>query len=443
MSSSILQLKRGATADVAAYTGAPGELVVDSTLWTLSLQDGVTVGGHPIGGGGGGGSSSYIDYVDSTTTTDVTIPGGQQGTGAGVADTITAGDVIINGYTVLDSQDLSGGTGNKGRTATSAYSKAVAINSISNGTFGAVCNTCVTFDWLDVPTATETGYTFRINTQYVYNNFDVVAFGSDLTGDDFVAAFVALGVYGVEASFDSGTMRMTFTAADGRNLACQQTNNVTAGKGLGHASGTNNTQNSSRTLLTGSPGVIQSSTLCGTVQLIGDLQLDLTGANNSYFGYTNSTSLTTSIDHTPTVSSVGLQTASTIIKASSGPVTGSGNLVVDLNPISIGTILTGDLNSVPTITAGIAKTIITTTGTNTISDSISPEIFAVFVGAQATQTITFPTPFDGQVLTINAADTLTTLTMTPASGSIKNPLTTMVAGKSVRFIWNAGTTTWY
>lgn len=93
----------------------------------------------------------------------------------------------------------------------------------------------------------------------------------------------------------------------------------------------------------------------------------------------------------------------------------------------------------------IAKQVITTTGTDTIANSVSPTIYAVLVGAQATESLTFPSAgFDGQVLTINAADAQTALTMTPAGADIiKNPLTTMVAGQSVTFIYNLATTTWY
>jgi hypothetical protein len=43
-----LQLRRGTAAQVAAFTGAVGELVVNTTNNNLVLQDGVTVGGWPV-----------------------------------------------------------------------------------------------------------------------------------------------------------------------------------------------------------------------------------------------------------------------------------------------------------------------------------------------------------------------------------------------------------
>ena len=41
-----LQLRRGNTTAVSSYTGAAGELVVNTTDWTLRVHDGVTVGGY-------------------------------------------------------------------------------------------------------------------------------------------------------------------------------------------------------------------------------------------------------------------------------------------------------------------------------------------------------------------------------------------------------------
>ena len=43
-----LQLRKGTTAEVSAFKGAEGELVVDTTKKQLVLQDGVTTGGIPV-----------------------------------------------------------------------------------------------------------------------------------------------------------------------------------------------------------------------------------------------------------------------------------------------------------------------------------------------------------------------------------------------------------
>ena len=41
-----VQFLRGNTAAVSAYTGFPGEVVVNTDNWTIFVHDGVTVGGH-------------------------------------------------------------------------------------------------------------------------------------------------------------------------------------------------------------------------------------------------------------------------------------------------------------------------------------------------------------------------------------------------------------
>src|SRR5210317_2390396 len=45
----ILQLRRGTTAENDAYTGSVGEITVDTTLNTVRLHDGSTAGGSLVG----------------------------------------------------------------------------------------------------------------------------------------------------------------------------------------------------------------------------------------------------------------------------------------------------------------------------------------------------------------------------------------------------------
>ena len=45
-----VQYRRGSGAQVAAFTGALGEMVVDTTNWVLNVADGVTVGGYSMVG---------------------------------------------------------------------------------------------------------------------------------------------------------------------------------------------------------------------------------------------------------------------------------------------------------------------------------------------------------------------------------------------------------
>lgn len=43
-----VQFRRGNTAQVAAFTGAPGEIVIDTDRETVVVQDGVTQGGFAL-----------------------------------------------------------------------------------------------------------------------------------------------------------------------------------------------------------------------------------------------------------------------------------------------------------------------------------------------------------------------------------------------------------
>ena len=43
-----VQFRRGTTAQVGAFTGAAGELVIDTTKKTVVVQDGSTAGGFPL-----------------------------------------------------------------------------------------------------------------------------------------------------------------------------------------------------------------------------------------------------------------------------------------------------------------------------------------------------------------------------------------------------------
>ena len=43
-----VQLRRGTTAETSTFTGAVGEVTVDTTKNTLVVHDGVTAGGHPL-----------------------------------------------------------------------------------------------------------------------------------------------------------------------------------------------------------------------------------------------------------------------------------------------------------------------------------------------------------------------------------------------------------
>lgn len=76
-----LQLKRGVTAKVQAYTPRAGELVLDTTTSILYAGDGTTLGGKPVGG-------TWTDYFQVTAASITTLtPGG----------TFSRADVYLNG----------------------------------------------------------------------------------------------------------------------------------------------------------------------------------------------------------------------------------------------------------------------------------------------------------------------------------------------------------
>ncbi|MCI5078693.1 hypothetical protein [Oricola sp.] len=43
-----VQLRRGSTAEHSTFTGASGEITVDTTKKTAVVHDGATAGGHPL-----------------------------------------------------------------------------------------------------------------------------------------------------------------------------------------------------------------------------------------------------------------------------------------------------------------------------------------------------------------------------------------------------------
>jgi hypothetical protein len=48
MSFKVVQFRRGTTVETEVFTGAPGEITVDTDKWVAVIQDGHTAGGHPV-----------------------------------------------------------------------------------------------------------------------------------------------------------------------------------------------------------------------------------------------------------------------------------------------------------------------------------------------------------------------------------------------------------
>jgi len=88
-------LKRGTTAQNSTYTGPVGEVVVDTTLKTLRVQDGVTPGGWPLESSGltGNLSANSLTLLGTTASTNnatgaLTVAGG-----AGIAGNLNIGQL--------------------------------------------------------------------------------------------------------------------------------------------------------------------------------------------------------------------------------------------------------------------------------------------------------------------------------------------------------------
>ena len=84
MAGTQLQLRRGTTAQHATFTGAVGEVTVDTDKDILVLHDGALAGGYPQtkGATGAGGDEVVVENGD-TVTTNYTLSTGKNGMSVG------------------------------------------------------------------------------------------------------------------------------------------------------------------------------------------------------------------------------------------------------------------------------------------------------------------------------------------------------------------------
>lgn len=107
-----IQIKRGATEKVAAYTPLIGELVLDTTTNKLFVGDGSTVGGNNIvasrkgvANGSDATSGNIGEYISSSVAS-VSIPA--SGTASNITSlTLSAGDWEVQG--TIHFSDVTGG----------------------------------------------------------------------------------------------------------------------------------------------------------------------------------------------------------------------------------------------------------------------------------------------------------------------------------------------
>jgi flagellin len=282
----------------ATQTAFNGLKILDGTFGTASFQVGANVGETISVGLSTSTRTSSIgktaDYVNGSTAYVSTLAVGQQGTGVD-ASTLASGDLSIaigsnSAIGVVASVDNSSGTGNAGRTAASAYSKAQAINASGIGNLTAAADTTAVFAWTDLSSTTST-YSLTINSTAIYSSAGA---GTTLSGSTVAAQINAnSAATGVTASFDSANNRMTLAAADGRNIDMSQTAGAeTLGEGMGVTTASyNNTTNDALTAATTVSGTAVSNTFVGTIRLTSTEAITLSGANETRIGYADNSQM--------------------------------------------------------------------------------------------------------------------------------------------------------
>lgn len=158
-----VQFRRGTTAEHASFTGAAGEITVNTTTNQLVVHDGVTTGGHVIGAGGpSGASSSVVSLRQGGTLTTIT----------GTERWYAPGDITITKIAARL------GTFANGNTETSINKNGVAVKTmtIPTGLYEIIDTnnlfTMVTSDYLTIDVtsvAASPGADLNIQIVYTYN----------------------------------------------------------------------------------------------------------------------------------------------------------------------------------------------------------------------------------------------------------------------------------
>lgn len=74
MAGSQVQFRRGTTLQHSTFTGAIGEVTVDTDKHALVVHDGATPGGFPNSGATGGADDNVFFLNDQTINNDYTVP---------------------------------------------------------------------------------------------------------------------------------------------------------------------------------------------------------------------------------------------------------------------------------------------------------------------------------------------------------------------------------
>ena len=254
---------------IASQTTFNGLRVLDGTAGPSTFQVGANVG-----------DTISVNYSQGVRADQI----GQVATSAGAAVSTTA----LGGANTLTLQVGTGASVNigasvvgaaNGQSASSAYSKVQAINAagVSGLTASAVATAAETTGFANIVAGTgatngASTYNLTINSVAIFAGAGNVAANATLTGAQ-VATQVNLysSQTGVTASLNGG--KLTFTAADGRDIAITQT--VTAGTG-GSGTGIDNA-------IAGASGAGHTTT--GNITLSASSNITVGGAGSADIGF--------------------------------------------------------------------------------------------------------------------------------------------------------------
>lgn len=453
--STILELRNDTAANVASTTGNPAELFVDNQNWLLYLQDGSTPGGHLVGGGGPGGINGQVQFNNAGS-----FGGNANFTYSSVGDysTLTLGSNGGNQGTIITNQNTAnvftimgpGYGGNQGALA--IYSSNSSFFDILLGSAGASSGPINNGNAYPAP-----GLYLFAGLGSSLLNFSTCSNGAGNTNTKFLTNWQIDGLTSPATvqlfpNTDTSTLVIGGSSTSTTvQIGDNSKTNVTLKVGVNCAdvdmymgSGSTRFRIWDRTTSVGTSGqVLTSGGSAGSVTWrnvsspVGanpTAAVGLTAVNGSATTYMTS-------DSAPALDQSIAPTMTGAWDFTNNVTLGAELIDSASSSGTLGQVLASGATSV-VWEAVINKQIITTTGTNTIANSNSPKIFAAFVGTQASETITLPTPaFDGQVVGLKFGDVMTAVVF--AGGTVYNAISTATAGQYVEYIYDLGTTTWY
>jgi len=289
----VLQLRRGTTAQHSSFTGAEGEVTVNTSKDTLVVHDGSTQGGFEIAladlsnttvtiyvdfsvtDAGGDGSLTYNNSTGAFTYTGPSAAEVQAHITAGTGVTVSSGAVSIGqAIGTSDSPTFAGLTltGNQTITGNILPSADVTYSLGSSS-----------YQWADIYVGP--GSLYVNGQQVVSDNSGTITISADANQD------VAVQTSGSgDISLDptgSGIVQVksTFQIEDGNNITNSAGNPVSFGSGLKADSVTANSADTSLTLSgngTGTVAIADNTAITGTLSTTGDADIggDLTITGN-------------------------------------------------------------------------------------------------------------------------------------------------------------------